>query len=855
MPISRVISDVLEETAKRGKRKEFKELEIVPDEIKKLSEEERIEKTSEFFEKEKAPEFAETRQEDIDLDTKANLAEQAKQEAKQEAKQVQIKEAQRQVDEAPEILDAATNAKLQADKTRLKTTEAEADTLAERQRDLYLKAYNLKKEQEITATMQSEKAKGVSFFDSLLNSVASTPGTGRTFANIESRTDAIYNRINSDMFELKEGMRTKWLGLKQDIELADEVIRYLKDGAIKNQKRLKEVKQIADQWVKASEKIKGLRNRAGARIGTLEDWILPQSHDAMKVRKAGFAKWKKSIAPKLDAARIEKEQGIPLNEVLDSAYKNITTPKVEVAKGGSSVVAKRGEELRVLHFKDGKGMINYKNEYGNPDTFATMDAHIRQQSNEIAAMQIFGANPQANFDKLKELARADGMGKTAETHLDQAWRLSTGQVDGDDIVSKLDATMATIGGTHRAIQISSKLGSAMVSSLADLSSIVLGSGYRGLSSIKILNKGLHTLLQEATTVGNVSKNIKIANRIGVVSEFASASLANSRYAEVGSGKAQKAAEVVIRASGLGSYTNSLRASVGLEMAGNFAENFNKRLSETPFYKLFEEYGITNKEWDIIRQTEAYKIKGAEFFDVKKLYEIDEALGYKISEMISNEMDAFVIMPSNRTRIWTTWGEKKGTVKGEMARNMMLFKSFPIASTLMHLKRIGKIDSKMGKVGYASALIGVNTIMGGITLWAYDTVTGKTPRSVNRPAMIGEALTKSGGLGIFGDFFLGLGENQYGHSFSETLVGVPASTLDDIVDTAQDLMFKDKDKAIGNIYNRAKAYIPGQNLWYTRAVVERTVGDFMGEVIDPDHQRRKRRRQKALRLRGQEYLLK
>lgn len=853
MPIAQVVKEAL----KRGKRTEFKELSEVPKEIKDLPVDKRIAEADKFLAEDKAPAFAETRQQDIALDTKATYAEQSKVKTKQDEQRLRVEEAKLKVDEAPVILDAASNAKLQRDRGTLERREQEAEALAERERNLYLKAYNLKKEKEITATMQSEKAKGTSFFDTLLNTVASTPGTGRTFANIESRTDAIYNRINTDMFELKEGMRTKWLGMKQDIELADEVIRYLKDGTIKNQKRLKEVKEVADQWVKASEKVKGLRNKAGARIGKLEDWILPQSHDARKIRKAGYKSWVKSITPKLDRARIETEQGTTLENVLESAYKNVTTPRAEVSKGGTSVVAKRGEDLRVLHFKDSKGMIDYKNEFGNPDTFATMDAHIRQQSNEIATMQLFGANPEANYNRLKELARADGMGKTAETHLDQAWKLSTGQVDGDDIVSKLDERLALIGGTHRAIQISSKLGSAMVSSLADISSIVLSSGYRGLSSINILGKGLHTLLQEATTVGNVSRNVKIANRIGVVSEFASASLANSRYAEVGAGAAQKVAEVVIRASGLGSYTNSMRAAVGLELAGNFAEHFNKSLNDTPFAGLLKEYGITSKEWNIIRGTETYKTKGAEFFDTKKLYEVDEELGYKVSEMISNEMDAFVIMPTNRTRIWTTWGEKKGTIKGEAARNMMLFKSFPIASTLMHLKRVGKIDTTAGRVKYGASLVAVNTIMGGVTLWAYDTVRGHTPRSVDRPAMIGEALTKSGGLGIFGDFFLGLGENQYGHSFSETLAGVPASTLDDIVDTAQDLFIKDQSKqqTAANIYNRAKSYIPGQNLWYTRTVIERTIGDFMGEVIDPKHELKKRRRAKVLRLRDQKELLK
>jgi hypothetical protein len=856
MPIERAITETLKQAVKREPRRDLKDILNVPEEIKALPTEERVIEAGKFFEEDKAKEFVDVRQQDITNDTRATFAEQDKVQARKEAQQQQIDIAQQRIDEAPPILNAQTHAKLQTDKAFLTSQEEQLKVIQEKERQLYLKAMGLKKEKEQTNVFQSEINAGEGGYSTILRQISTTPGAGNKFQNIEGRTTAIYNRISSDMYELKEGMRTKWLGLSQDTQLADDVIRFLKDGQIKNTSRLKEVEKIATQWTNAANKIKALRNKAGARIGELEDWIIPQSHDARKMLKAGYAEWQKKILPKLDRERIEKEQGVSLEDVLESAYKNITTRDVATKSGkGGANLAKRGEFERVLHFKTGDDIISYKNEFGNPDTFSTMDSHIRQQSNEIAAMQLFGPNPEQTYNKLKELAKAKGMGDTKEALLDTRWRIVTGQVDGDNIIDKLDASIAAIGGTHRAIQVSSKLGSAAVSSLADLSSIILGSGYRGLSSINIMGKGLHTLLQEATTIGEVGMNIQIANRIGVVSEFASASLANSRYAEVGTGAAQKAAEVVIRASGLGSYTNSMRAAVGLEMAGNFAENFGRELKETPFARMFEEYGITPEEWNIIRKTETYNAKGAKFLDTKNIYEVDENLGYKVSEMISNEMDSFVITPTAGTRVWTTWGAKKGTIKGEAARNLMLFKSFPIASTLMHINRFKNIESVAGKTAYIASVIGINTVMGGITLWAYDIVSGNTPRSVYRAAMIPEALMKSGGLGIFGDFFMGAAETGYGHSFADTLLGVPVGTANDIINSAQDIITKDTDKAVGNIYKRAKSYIPGQNLWYTRAVVENTIGDFMGELIDPEHEKKKRRKMKALRLRGQEPLFK
>jgi len=419
-------------------------------------------------------------------------------------------------------------------------------------------------------------------------------------------------------------------------------------------------------------------------------------------------------------------------------------------------------------------------------------------------------------------------------------------------VDNLDNFFLQAGSTYRGIQIASKLGSATISSLADLGSIILGAGYRDLSSIKIIGRGLDTMMQEALGSG-VSANTKLASRLGIVSEFASASLANSRFAEnVGTGFAQKASETVIRASGLGAYTNSLRTAFGLELAGNLADNLGKKLDDVPFNDMLREYGIDDAMWSKISKTPKKNIKNAEFFDVTELYKIDEDLGYKVSEMITNEMNAFVIMPGNRTRAWTTWGAKKGTLLGETARNMTLFKSFPISIVMMHANRWAMMGTQ-GKVAYAGATIGTNLILGTMTLWAYDIATGKTPRSVDRKAMIGESLAKSGGLGIFGDFFIGLTDSRYGQSFSDMILGVPASTISDITKSAQDLMHKDADDAVGNIYKRAKNYIPGQNLWYTRALIERSIGDFMGEAIDPNHKKKLRRQEKAMRIRDQKFL--
>lgn len=733
-----------------------------------------------------------------------------------------------------------------------KSVDPEFEALQEKKRSLYEKAINLKKERE-TLSILSQKD---DFNDGIEELLTQNIGVGKTHSSVESRSTAIYNRISADMTDLKEALRTKVFGMKQDKELMYDMIRYLKDGEVKNPALREQAVKIGDQWKAAADSIKGLRNRAGSRIGTLADWVLPQTHDAVKIKKQGYDAWKEKIRPLLDETRIVEEQEASLEDVLKSAYNNITTRDPETTiPGATSKLSRKHEEMRVLHFKDGDSIIKYQEEFGSPDFFGTMDAHLQQQSREIALMQMLGTNPENTFNKLLEIGRANGMSSLKEGKLRRLYNVASGKVDHNNIVEKADHNLAAWSGGYRALQVGSKLGTALVSALADVGNILLAGGYRNISGIKIFGKGLKIMLQEAVGTG-ASRDVQLASRIGVVSEFAQASLANSRFSETSAGALQGLASGIIRASGLSSWTNALRSSFGLELAGKLGDFIGKSFDDIPFNKMMEEYGISRADWDSIADIPKKNVDGAEFIDLKAIQDANEEVGYKLSEMIQQEMNAFVVMPTDRVRLYTTAGEQKGTGLGETARNVALFKSFPIAITMLHLNRMGQMGAG-GKLAYASSGIVLGAVFGQISLWAHDLVTGKSPRSIDRAAAPMEAILKSGGLGIFGDVFLGEEKSRYGHSWASSLMGVPATTIEDIgksiIEPAVALATMDKDKgkkSMVNIYNRAKNYIPGQNLWYTRYLMQQTIGNTMGELIDPDFKKKQRRRRKALRTRSQ-----
>jgi len=106
--------------------------------------------------------------------------------------------------------------------------------LNKKKRDLYNKALSLQKEDELTKFIRDEEAKGISVKESIKDILSNTSAVGKSFINIEARTNAIENRLSATMHDLRESLRTKWSGLTQDRELGYEVVRYLKDGATKN---------------------------------------------------------------------------------------------------------------------------------------------------------------------------------------------------------------------------------------------------------------------------------------------------------------------------------------------------------------------------------------------------------------------------------------------------------------------------------------------------------------------------------------------------------------------------------------------------------------------------------------------
>ena len=715
--------------------------------------------------------------------------------------------------------------------------EAFRITKEEAKRKQYLTALNANALQKNRNIIKDQKVRGLENKESSYISNLLSPRFGKSagFSSVESRTNSIFSMVSKDFYTGLENLRTKWAGLYQDRTLAKKVTQELfgKDSGDST------AKTIAKEWGTLSERLRVMKNKYGANIGKLEDWGLPQVHDAQKLSKSGFARWEQDILPLLNFERMDVDQ-----TALRGIYENIVTPNAKskpVGKGqGGRMLANTGQEERVLHFKDPDGWIKYQETYGNPDMFATMLDHTRAASNDIAMLQVLGPNPARNYEVLKQDAIQAGMGRTAEDHLDRIFNVVSGAADRNDVRSTTDYALASVGGGMRALNTSAKLGSAMVSSLTDLANMWITAGHNNISTVRIAGKSIKGLAQELK-IGS-GKTTELAARVGLVTDFANASLINTRFGEATTGKFQKMADFVLRSSGLTVWTNTNRATFGLEFSNVIIDNFSKTLDKTSLSKTLQDYGVNSKEWNKLRKVPLREIEGTKTLDWDKMLEVDTEATYKVMEMIHTEMDYAVPTPNARVRAITTWGNPKGTISGELARALTQFKSFPITLVMQHLNRALEMDKPMNRIAYATKVIAATTVLGGVALQMKELIKGKNPREMDEKFLL-EAQLQGGALGIYGDLLFN-DTSRFGNSPTATLAGPIGSTLEDAVKVLQSPF--NRDNTAATMFNTAKNYIPGQNLWYSRLITERYLTNNIQKLIDPEFESKTRRSMSKMR---------
>jgi len=702
--------------------------------------------------------------------------------------------------------------------------------------------------------------------------------------NVHKLTEAETGRAHAIMVSFLDRHRSKMAGLTRDVAGLRDVVRELFGEASGNPT----AREVAKGLAEGMEYLRRRFNDAGGAIPKRKDWGLPQTHDRLRVGRAGRDQWMDFILPRLDPARmIDLETGLPMTElrlrqVLAEVHETIVSDGLNELDGAGFVgrsMMRRRQESRFLVFKDAAAWLEYQRDFGESDAFNTVVAHVALMARDIAQMHVLGPNPGATARYMESLVqRSHGMraaaasGKEAERLIRQAQGqpLAIRAVYNEQAGHALQpgsARWADIGATARNLMVASRLGGAFITSITDVATQGVAAGMNGLSAARVVARAvkLFNPLDAADR--------RQAIRLGFTAQgWAARAIGAQRYTGEMAGRAwsQRLADTTMRLSLLSPWTEAGRWAFQTEYLGFITRHVEKRFEELPplLRDAFKRNGLTPSDWQAIRETPLWTDPetGSTFLRAQSILERTDlhreaayTLANKLQGVPMTEVEFAVISPTPRVRGQMVQFLPPGTFWGELARSEVQFHTFSVTLAHLYLRRLAGLPPLTRIKTAARLFIGL-TVMGALAVQAKQIAAGRDPIDMSPGDDGGRrfwlaALTQGGGLGIYGDFLFAR-TNRFGMGMAETLggpligTGWKAAQIADIPGRAEG---DEKPPIAPQLFRFATDLLPGRSLWYTKLAFERLVLDELEKAIDPDYARRFRRiERQRLKDYGQRY---
>lgn len=651
-----------------------------------------------------------------------------------------------------------------------------------------------------------------------------------------------------------------------------------------------DVVKIANIISKYQEASRIDANRAGASVGKIDGYVTRQSHNSEKIEKAGFEKWFNDIMPRLDSMTFAGKTDI--NAFMRGVYSGLVTGdhlKADAAKPtgltGPANLAKKLSQERVLHFKDGGSWHEYNTLYGAGNLRESVLSGLDMAGQNVALLRRLGTNPEANLKMAMDIvgedirARGDDAGlknfnNERRVKLDNRYKEISGQtrIAGN-------ATQARVAGNVRAWQSLSKLGGALLSSFTDLPVAASEMKYQGKSFLGSLGEMTAGLLK-----GRGSKEQKeILASFGVYADSMRGEIIRRFSADdTMGGKTSRAMGHFFRLNGLAWWTDANKASAGLMMSHNLAQNSTRAWGDLNpnLTRALSLYDLDAPKWDLLRGMDQRHADGRDYMTADGIAdipaekigaylkerglsvsdpavrEVREGLQRSMRAYINDRVEYAVLVPDARTRSILNQGTQPGTVQGDLLRFLTQFKGFPAAYMQKTLGRelygrgyaptplgegykgskdfLSAMRSGNGEMAGIAQLLVWTTAFGYLSMSAKDAMKGREPRPVDKPSTWVASFAQGGGAGIFGDFVFGR-QNRFGNSALETAAGPVIGTGSDLVNLWNKA--RSGDDAAASALRLGFNNTPFLNLFYTRIALDHMVLWSFQEALNPGSLRR------------------
>lgn len=656
-------------------------------------------------------------------------------------------------------------------------------------------------------------------------------------------------------------------------------------------------KKGAEAWKTVTEAMRQKANAVGIRIPKLEDWNIPRSWDQAKVFSLGRDKFVDLLFDRANRAKYVHDNGAlytdaELRDFLGHAWESIATDGankmrpvavqsgsgnslkftlsgVRGPRGQRTANAAKGSLSRQIHLKDAAAYAEIHRVVGERDMFDVMLGHVQMTAAETVAVQQFGANPPQMLElflanaraREKAAGRSDDYVNGQEYRIRNSFDYITGATTGP-----INERVARYGSNFRQWQVASKLGSAAITSIGDEATMIVTARMNGLSPFKVWGQSLRYL------VG--AKDLGMARRAGLGVDSIIGALNRFGYENTVRSLPSKMANAVMTLSLLNRLTDARKAGFGSIMYSAIGKRNREvaRLADLDPVdnQILLSKGITERDWaiwklaqredwgagtrDVLTPGSVMRVTDADMKAAGLVGDYAAMRSQAMQRLVGatlEEVDTAVLTPraSERARVRGALGNlQPGTVGGEIAQTVMIFKGYPMAFLMRNVRRMMGQEGTASKLSYAGAMIVTTTLAGMLALQVNQILQGKDPKNMFKGKNVAKnwlaALLKGGALGIYGDFLLSP-TSRYGQSPLIALLGPGFGTVSDISDLTIGNIQRGasgKDVRVGaGAVSLLKGNTPGASLWYAKAALDHWIFQQMQEALSPGHLRKTKAR--------------
>lgn len=661
--------------------------------------------------------------------------------------------------------------------------------------------------------------------------------------------------ISQDLAEMSDALEVynKALGYRISRGEAINVVREIGDPGSTGDAN---AKRLAESWMKVTTESRARMNAAGADIGSLKDWIMPQVWDAPKMKRIGVTQFVDDAMQHIDRSKYyDADTGKQLTDAeirtfLVEAHETIVTDglnkplsKLTGAPQGRGSLGKRlGDKHRALHFKNADSWYAMTEDYGQRDIFSLMMTTIQNNGRNLSMLEGFGPNPNVAFQGA--LALAQNLDKSSKGA--NRARNYFAELTGENNVPGSALLANSMQGLRQWL-VATKLGSMLLSQTNDAAIYAVMARSDGMG----MGKAMRVMVKSLAATKNQKRE---ARKQQVYSQSITNDVA-ARYGETVKGHrlTSRMAAGTIKLAGGNWWDSSLKRGFQT-VIGNHLSIFSKQKFsklEPDFRKMLERYNIAEADWNIIRRAEPVNILGEMIITPTTIRLMGDAPGIrsaslKVGDMMGAEADIAVPTPGLRERALVRSGTKPGTAAGEFMRSVALFKTFSLTMITKVIPRIfNRQTLKTTKGASLAAQFTISMmVMGGVSYQLKEIAKGRDPIDITTPGFWGKAFAQSGGAGIFGDF-LSADVNRFGGGLGATIGGPVVGIVEDSVKLTLGNLKKvarGKDTTFGSDAVRmAGGNIPIINLWYTKAAINHMLIQQAQDALNPGYSRRLRRK--------------